>query len=296
MNLCHRTSYALNNYALFLFTSCRYTIDKYFNYFFIFLSSFLVAESAAVSRGFCFFRIFFPHPGKLGSEVTQVILSYIRTVLLYLVLIFGVRLMGKRQIGQMEASEFVVTMLVANLASIPMQDGGIPLFSGLVPILTVLGLELVLSGLVMRSIFVRKLLCGKPVILIENGKILRENLRRTRVTLDELIGHLRQKDVLDPKAVQYAILETDGSLSVFPYPKERPATAKEAGIPTKKQHLPYTIIEDGYLSRDNLRLAGKNEDWLDNVLQSHHASRKSTLLLTVDEEDHILFWGKEDIR
>ena len=146
------------------------------------------------------------------------ILSYIRTILLYLVLIFSVRLMGKRQIGQMEASEFVVTMLVANLASIPMQDGGIPLFSGVVPILTVLGMELALSGLIMRSVFVRKLFCGKPVILIREGKILQENLRRTRVTLDELMGHLRQKDVLQIQCVQYAILETSGDLSVFLFP------------------------------------------------------------------------------
>ena len=224
------------------------------------------------------------------------LISYLRAGFLYMVLILSVRLMGKRQIGQMEASEFVVTMLVANLASIPMQDAAIPLYSGLVPILVVLGMELTLSGLILRSVLIRRFFCGKPIILIDKGKILMDNLRRTRVTLDELTGHLRQKDVLDIQTVEFAILETDGSLSVFPYPKERPATAKEAGNTTKKQHLPYTIIEDGYLSRDNLRLAGKNEDWLDNVLQSHHASRKSTLLLTVDEEDHILFWGKEDIR
>ena len=149
------------------------------------------------------------------------LLSYIRTVILYLVLVFGVRFMGKRQIGQMEASEFVVTMLIANLASIPMQDGGIPLFSGLVPILTVLGVELVLSGLMIKSVRFRRLLCGKPVILIDNGKLLQENLRSTRVTLDELAGHLREKDVLDIRSVQYAILETDGNLSVFPYPEAK---------------------------------------------------------------------------
>jgi len=222
-----------------------------------------------------------------------VILSYIRTILLYLVLIFGVRLMGKRQIGQMEASEFVVTMLVANLASIPMQDVGIPLFSGLIPILTVLGLELVLSGLVMRSVFVRRLFCGKPVILIENGNILQDNLRRTRVTLDELTGHLRQKDVLDLKSVQFAILETDGNLSVFPYPKERPASAKEAGIQAGKQSLPITIIGDGHLSRENLRLAGKDEIWLDRVLREHRTTCEKTFLLTVDTEDHIFFLKKE---
>ena len=147
------------------------------------------------------------------------ILSYIRTIILYLILIIVIRLLGKRQIGEMEASEFVVTMLVANLAAIPMQDGGIPLYSGLVPILTVLGVELVLSTLSLHSVKFRRLLCGKPVILIENGRVLQDNLRKTRVTLDELTGHLREKDVLEIQAVQYAILVTIGILSVCPYPK-----------------------------------------------------------------------------
>ena len=221
------------------------------------------------------------------------ILSYIRTILLYLVLIFGVRLMGKRQIGEMEPSEFVVTMLVANLASIPMQDGGIPLYSGLVPILTVLGMELVLSGLMMSSVLFRRVLCGKPVILIENGRILQENMRSTRVSLDELTGHLREKGILDLNTVQYAILETDGNLSVFPYPKDAPATAKDAGIQASAQYLPMTIIEDGYVSRENLEKAGKNEDWLRRVLEERRATPEGTFLLTVDRGDHILWLAKE---
>ena len=221
------------------------------------------------------------------------ILSYLRTIALYLVLIAVIRLMGKRQIGQMEPSEFVVTMLVANLASIPMQDGGIPLFSGMVPIVTVLGLELVLSHLSLRSIRFRKLLCGKPVILIENGNILQANLRTTRVTLDELTGHLREKDVLDLRSVQYAILETNGNLSVFPYPKERPATAKEAGIPARKQYLPLTIISDGVLLVENLKKAGKDPGWVQRVLQQHSAQIRDTWLLTVDGADHVVFYRKE---
>ena len=222
------------------------------------------------------------------------ILSYVRTVILYLALIFSVRLMGKRQVGQMEPSEFVVTMLVANLASIPMQDEGIPLFSGIVPILTVLGVELVLSGLTLKSIFVRRLLCGKPVILIENGNILQKNLQKTRVTMDELTGHLREKDVLDISGVQFAILETNGNLSVFPYPKERPATAAEAGIQAKKQYLPITIIEDGYVSRENLQEAGKDTAWLEGILAQRKTTRKQTLLLTVDKSDHIVWIPKEE--
>ena len=220
------------------------------------------------------------------------IISYLRTIILYAVLIAVIRLMGKRQIGQMEPSEFVVTMLVANLASIPMQDGGIPLFSGLVPILTVLGMELVLSALSLRSINLRKLLCGKPVILIENGNILQKNLEKTRVTLDELTGHLREKDVLDLRSVQYAILETNGNLSVFPYPKDRPATAREAGIQAKKQYLPLTIISDGKLLEDNLQKAKKDIDWVQKVLAQQDATIHDTWLLTVDSGDTIVFYRR----
>ena len=221
------------------------------------------------------------------------IISYIRTVFLYLVLILSIRLMGKRQIGQMEASEFVVTMLVANLASIPMQDSGIPLFSGLIPILTVLGMELVISWVALHNIRLRNILCGKPVILIENGNILQQNLRKTRVNLDELTGLLREKDVLDLQSVQYAILETNGNLSVFPYPKEKPASAKEAGIQVKKQHLPFTIISDGVLLEENLRKAKKDAAWVEKVLQQHRASIRDTWLLTVDGGDRVLFYRKE---
>ena len=221
------------------------------------------------------------------------ILSYFRTVILYLVLIGVIRLMGKRQIGEMEPAEFVVTMLIADLASIPMQDGAIPLLSGLVPILTVLGMELVLSWLTLRSVALRRLLCGKPVVLIDNGKLLQDNLRMTRVSLDELTGHLREKDVLDISQVQYAILETNGNLSVFPYPKHVPASAKDAGISAKPQYLPVTIIEDGYLSKDNLKKAGKTRQWVDQVLIQRGATEKSTLLLTVDASDKILWLGKE---
>ena len=222
------------------------------------------------------------------------ILSYMRTLLLYLLLLTVIRLMGKRQIGQMEPSEFVVTMLAANLAAIPMEDVGIPLYSGVVPILTVLGVELVLSGISMGSVRFRRILCGKPVIMIENGRILRENLLKTRVTLDELTGHLREKDVLDLTTVQYAILETNGNLSVFLYPAEAPASAKEAGIVPKPRYLPVTIIEDGVLMNENMEKAGKDEAWVRRVLGDHRASIPGTWLLTVDREDHVFWLGKEN--
>ena len=222
------------------------------------------------------------------------ILSFLRTLLLYLLLLAVIRFMGKRQIGQMEPSEFVVTMLLANLASIPMEEVGIPLYAGLVPMLTVLGAELLLSGLSMGSIWVRRLLCGKPVILIENGRVLQENLRKTRVTIDELMGHLREKDVLNITAVQYAILETNGNLSVFVYPAEAPASAKDAGITPREQYLPVTLIEDGVLLRDNLEKAGKDRAWVRKVLGERRASLAGTWLLMVDRGDRVVWLGKEE--
>ena len=221
------------------------------------------------------------------------ILSYARTILLYLVLLSVVRLMGKRQIGQMEPSEVVVAMLVADLAAIPMQDSAIPLVSGLVPILTVLGAELVLSGAALLSIRLRKILCGKPVILIENGKILQQNLRRTRVTMDELTGHLREQDILDLRRVQYAILETNGNLSVFPYARYMPAEAAEAKIEVKEQYLPVTLVSDGRLLRENLPKAGKEEAWVQKTLRGKKATLKDTWLLTVDRSDTVYFVRRE---
>ncbi len=221
------------------------------------------------------------------------LLSCLRTGVLYLFLLAVIRMMGKRQIGEMEPTEFVVTMLVANLASIPMEELSTPLLAGLVPMLTVLGAELLLSSLSLRSIRLRKLLCGKPVILIENGRILQRNLQRTCITLDELTGQLRQKDVLDLKTVQYAILETNGSLSVFPYPEDRPASAAEAGIQPNPQQLPITIVADGRLMKENLAILGKDRAWVQKVLQARNATIDSTWLLTADRLDQICFYPKE---
>ncbi len=221
------------------------------------------------------------------------LLSYLRTIFLYLILILVVRLMGKRQIGEMEPAEFVVTMLIANLASIPMQDSGIPLLTGLVPILTVLGVQLILAVLSMRFIGIRQLLCGKPVILIHEGKIDQKNLSRARITLDELTEHLREHNVLDPGTVQYAILETNGQISVFPYPPYAPAPARDAGISVRQQSLPVTVVSDGRLLVQNLPLTGKNRAWVEQILRQHQCTLQDTLLLTVDRSGSVYFVQRE---
>ena len=219
--------------------------------------------------------------------------SFTRTIFFYFVLLVVIRLLGKLQIGQMEPSEFVVTMLVANLASIPKEDPKLPLHSGLIPLGAVLLAELLLTRFSMRNVKFRRLLCGKPVILIENGRIIQKNLRRTHITLDELTGQLRLKDVLDLRTVQYAILETNGNLSVFLYPKDSPATAKDAGIHPKKQHLPVTVVGDGYLYRENFAAAGINDAWVRNFLERNDVELADIYLLTLDAAGKTVFLRKE---
>lgn len=216
-----------------------------------------------------------------------------RTIFLYLILIGIMRFLGKRQLGQLEPSEVAVTMLLADLASIPMQEENIPIWAGLVPMLAVLAMEYSLSFLTVRSIKIRKLLCGKPVILIENGKFLQQNMRKTRVTLDELTSKLREKDVLDIQSVQYAILETGGNLSVFLYAKERPLTAKDAEVSASDEYLPVTIISDGRLLSDNLKKTGKDEKWLQKVLKEEKLTMRETFLLTVDCQNRVCCFKKE---
>ena len=154
-----------------------------------------------------------------------------------------------------------------------------------------LGLELILAGMSLKSLSFRRLLCGKPVILIDNGRILQENLRRTRVTLDELLGHLRQKDVLDLNTVQYAILETSGDLSVFLFPQYQPAPAGDGAEP---QGLPVSIIEDGKLMKQNLSYAKKDTAWVQKMLKKQKSTVKDTFLLTVDENGQTLWLPMEE--
>ena len=207
-----------------------------------------------------------------------------RTLLFYFALVVVIRLMGKRQVGQMEPSEFVVTMLIANLAAVPLEDWEIPVWGGLLPMGIVFVCERLVSTLCLKSIRARRLLCGKPVILIENGHLLEENLRKTRVNLDELSCHLRQQGVLAMETVQYAILETNGSITVFPFPEYTPA---QEGPGAKKQELPYTVISDGRVLRENLHLLGRDEAWLTKKLRGKGLGPEQVFLMTLTQSGEV---------
>ena len=205
-----------------------------------------------------------------------------RTLLFYFALIAVVRLMGKRQVGQLEPSEFVVTMLIANLASVPLEDPRLSVWNGLIPLAIVFVCERLISTICLKSIRARRFLCGKPVILIDNGKLLAENLRRTRVNLDELSGHLREQGVLAVEEVQFAILETNGSITVFPYP--------QGG---QKQELPYTVISDGHILTGNLHLLGRDEGWVRKKLHGKGLTPEQVLLMTVTPSGQCAVFPRE---
>ena len=217
-----------------------------------------------------------------------------RTVLFHMVLIVTVRLLGKRQIGEMEPSEFVVTMLLANLATIPMEEPDRSILHGLVPIALVIAAEMLMAFLMFRSIRVRRLLCGKPVILIENGRIMEKNLRQTHVNLDELTMHLREQEIFDLSEVKFAILETNGQLSTLLYAKDRPASAKDAGIRASETELPVTLISDGNLMWENLAIAKRDEAWVEKELQKRNCPLAEVLLMTVDRTGKIYFVKKRE--
>ncbi len=209
--------------------------------------------------------------------------GFARTVILYAIIIAGIRLMGKRQVGELEPSELVLSLIIADLASVPMQDYGIPLLSGVVPILTLLSLTMVISVLTMKSPGLRAVLCGRPSVIVANGKLDQREMARNRLTADELMEELRGQGYGDLSTVHFAILETNGRLSVLPYASQKPPTARSLGLAPQEPGLPLPVISDGRLLEDNLKLRGYDRSWLDKRLAEHGLRRQSEVfLMTVD--------------
>jgi len=170
----------------------------------------------------------------------------IRTLLLYAIVIVAMRLMGKRQIGQLQPFELVVTLLLSELAAIPMENPGIPLIYGLTPILTLLTAQVILSFISLKSERARSLICGTPNVLIENGKIMEHELQRLRYNLSDLLEQLRANNIPNVADVEFAILETSGQLSVVPKSQKRPVITEDLQLDTKYEGIPYTVKESGY--------------------------------------------------
>lgn len=221
--------------------------------------------------------------------------AFFRTLVLYLVLIIGLRLTGKRQIGELEPNELVLTMLLSDLAAVPMQDFGIPLLSGVLPIAVILCMSMLLSFLSLRSVRFRALICGEPTVIIRQGVISQQAMRRNRLTLDELMEELRCQGITDLQTVKYAVLETSGQLSVLLYPKDQPITPQQMDLAVADDiFLPRIIINDGRLLHQNLRAAGREEKWLrDQLRRAGATDTKDIFLLTVDEAGTVVCILKE---
>ena len=210
--------------------------------------------------------------------------ALMRTLILYILIIAGVRLMGKRQVGELEPSELVLSLIIADLASVPMQDMGIPLHTGIIPILALLSLTMILSVLTMKSVRFRALMCGKPSIIIRDGQLDQLEMRRNRLTVDELLEELRNQGYTDLTTVKYAVLETNGQLSILPRAQERPATAAQVGAKARESGLPLVVISDGKLLEHNLTRLGHDRAWLEKQLcKGNCPDPKSVFLMTVDE-------------
>lgn len=222
------------------------------------------------------------------------ITAVIRTVILYLLIIVGIRLMGKRQIGQLEPSELVLSLLIADLAAVPMQDFGIPLLMGIIPILTLLCLSTILSVLTVKSIRFRALLCSRPSIVVQDGQILIKEMVKNRFTVDELMEELRVAGITDLSSVKYAVLETTGRISVLPKAEEKPVTVKDMKLPTQDNGLPVILISDGRILSQNLKIRNLTEAWLKKQLRQRNVQDiRHVFLMTVDEKGHIYLAKKE---
>ena len=215
-------------------------------------------------------------------------------MILYLLLIVGLRLSGKRQIGELEPIELVLTLLISDLASVPMQDFGIPLLNGVVPILALIALSTLFSCISLRNVRFRSLVCGEPALVIKNGQIRQEVMRHNRLTLDELRG----QGVLDINTVKYAVLETSGHLSVLLRADQQPLTARQMAVAVEDDvFLPTVVINDGRIMAENLRLAGRDENWLRQQLQKRKIRHpRDVFLLSVDENGGVVCQLKEDAR
>ncbi len=221
------------------------------------------------------------------------ITALLRTVILYFLIMTGLRLMGKRQIGELEPSELVLTMMISDLATVPMQDFGIPLLAGVIPILTLLSLSMLLSQLSLLSLRFRELMCGTPSILIRNGKLQQDAMRKNRYTLDELLEQLRGQGYVSVDEVRWAVLENSGQLSILPWARQRPPTAEELGLTPEEDELPFILINDGRIVRRNLARSGRNEAWLHKELRRTGHSAGEIFLLTVDGSGKVLCIPKE---
>ncbi len=220
---------------------------------------------------------------------------FTRTLVLYIIVVIVMRIMGKRQIGQLQPFELVVAIMISELAAVPMQNTGIPLIYGIIPIVTLLIAQMLLSWISLKSVKARAIICGRPSILIENGKINENVLMKEMYTINDLLEQLRSKDIANIADVEFAILETNGQISVIPKSQKRPVTPQDMKLETNYEGLSLDLIIDGTVNYHNLQKANKDEKWLKDELRKFGIYRlDDAFFVSLDSDGNLYFQKKSD--
>lgn len=210
------------------------------------------------------------------------LLTFFRTIILYILVLIVMRFMGKREIGQLQPFELAISIMIADLATIPMAESGIPITSGIIPILGLLVMHLTISLINLKSIRAREIICGKPSILIYRGKIQEDKLKKERFTINELEERLRDQNIFNIGDVEYAILETSGQVTVIQKPNKRTTTPEDFNIMPEYEGIAYDLVVDGKIMKENLKKLGKNNTWLINQLKPYKIKPEQALIVTLD--------------
>jgi len=221
------------------------------------------------------------------------LITFIRAIILYIVVLIVMRLMGKREIGQLQPFELAIAIMIADLASVPMSELGIPITNGIVPILALLVMYMIISILNMKSVNIRKIMSGQPSLLIYRGRIDEKILKKERITVNELQERLRGDNIFNLADVEYAILETNGEVTVIPKPEKRALTPQDFNINSEYEGIPYDLIVDGKVMYENLKIIGKDKVWLEKQLKKFEAIPSNTLIATIDGKGNF-FCQKKD--
>ena len=224
------------------------------------------------------------------------LVTFIRTIVLYIIVLIVMRLMGKREIGQLQPFELAISIMIADLASIPMSDNGIPISNGIIPILGLLVMHLVISMINMKSMKSRAVLCGKPTILIYRGRIDEKALKKERFTLNELQERLRGNNIVNIGDVEYAILETSGQVTVIQKPNKRTTIPEDFNIMPEYEGITYDLVVDGKIMKENLKQIQKEEDWLRKQVAKFNINIEDALIVTYDGKGQIFCQEKEQKR
>ena len=210
------------------------------------------------------------------------ITTIIRTVILYIFVTFGIRIMGKRQIGDMQPNELVITLLISEIAAIPLQDTSQPLLNGIVAIFMLVILEIVISVITLKNQYIRKIMNGKSIVVIKNGVIDQHAMKNVRMTVLDLIELLRGQNVFDISTVAFAVLEVNGNLSVLLKKENQPATPKDLKIKVKEEPMFLPVISDGKIIEESLLALETDRKAIENKLNKNNATVKNVFLMMLD--------------